>query len=508
LNLHEALGAWREAVGVGHVITDTQTLGEIETATFATAAKVSAVVCPASREELQECLRIANRFKVPVYPISRGKNWGYGSRVPAAGRSVLFALERMNRILDFDERLAYLTVEPGVSFAQAHKFLEERRARLMLGCPGSTPDASLVGNALERGIASGLNGERAQQVCGFEVVLPDGSCVNTGLGRFDAREARRVFSHGVGPSLDGLFTQSNLGIVTQMTFWLTPVPPFYQYFSFAINNANSLARLVDTLQTTKREGLVETSIGLFNAYKILSYVRRYIGPEDQSRRLRLENMPADYIEPLHGGAWFGEGALTAHNQEIGEIKRRLLKQSLSGAVDQLSFDDPNSGNPLVGESLNCSLASVYWRKDELPAEMDPDRDGCGLIWCCPVVPFRGQSLAAAVEIIEEVMDRFEFEPIIGAQCMSPRAIHVVASISYDRHESGHDEKALACHRRLADELAHGGFFPYRLGVQSMNSLPRAKDDSGRLLKILKRSIDPSDILAPGRYDFRSDWPEE
>ena len=51
-----------------------------------------------------------------------------------------------------------------------------------------------------------------------------------------------------------------------------------------------------------------------------------------------------------------------------------------------------------------------------------------------------------------------------------------------------------------------GFMPYRLGVQAMDSLPRPNDDSGAMFSVLKRALDPNDILAPGRYDFRGDWP--
>ena len=63
-------------------------------------------------------MRIANRWKVAVYPISSGRNWGYGSRVPAADGCVLLDLGRMNQIVDFNEELGYVTVEPGVTQAQ------------------------------------------------------------------------------------------------------------------------------------------------------------------------------------------------------------------------------------------------------------------------------------------------------------------------------------------------------------------------------------------------------
>ena len=77
----EALDQWTSLLGAEHVIADHTSRKAAETATFATTQKVPAILRPGSRDEVQECMRIANRFRIPVYPISSGKNWGYGSRV-------------------------------------------------------------------------------------------------------------------------------------------------------------------------------------------------------------------------------------------------------------------------------------------------------------------------------------------------------------------------------------------------------------------------------------------
>jgi 4-cresol dehydrogenase (hydroxylating) len=104
---------WSEVVGPENVITDRSALRKAETGTFATSHTIPAIVRPANRAEVQECLHIANRTNTPVYPISSGKNWGYGSSVPASDGCVLLDLGRMNRIVDFSEELGYVT-EPGL----------------------------------------------------------------------------------------------------------------------------------------------------------------------------------------------------------------------------------------------------------------------------------------------------------------------------------------------------------------------------------------------------------
>src|ERR1700722_10830224 len=89
---NQAIGQWTSLLGADHVIVDVRSRTAAETATFATTQTVSAIIRPANREELQECVRIANRFRIPVYPVSSGKNWGYGSGRAPAGANVFFLL--------------------------------------------------------------------------------------------------------------------------------------------------------------------------------------------------------------------------------------------------------------------------------------------------------------------------------------------------------------------------------------------------------------------------------
>ena len=173
-HLEMALEQWREQLGPENVILDPAGLRTAETATFATNIAVPAIVRPGNREEVQQVLRIANEWRIPVYPVSGGCNWGYGSRVPSANGCVLMDLGRMNRILDFSEDLAYITVEPGVTQQQVFAFLQERQSGLWMDATGASPHSSLVGNTVERGFGHTPYGDHFSHVCGMEVVLPNG----------------------------------------------------------------------------------------------------------------------------------------------------------------------------------------------------------------------------------------------------------------------------------------------------------------------------------------------
>ncbi|HEX8984570.1 MAG TPA: FAD-dependent oxidoreductase, partial [Bryobacteraceae bacterium] len=246
--IDRAIQEWSAVVGREHVIDDAPALAKAGTATFATSQATPAIVRPADRSQVQECVRIANRLGIPLYPISSGKNWGYGSRVPTADGSVLLDLSRMNRIVDFNEDLAYATVEPGVTQGQLYAFLRERGSRLWIDATGASPDCSVTGNTIERGFGHTPYGDHWAQVCGLEVVLPDGQCIETGFARYAGARAAPLSRWGLGPSLDGLFSQSNLGIVTRMTIWLMPAPECFQSFCCRCDGDDSIATLIDALR--------------------------------------------------------------------------------------------------------------------------------------------------------------------------------------------------------------------------------------------------------------------
>ena len=123
MTLSTALDAWRSVVGAENVSDSGANLEQARQATFASNNGALALVCPRSTAQVQACVRIAAIHRVPLYPVSRGKNWGLGSRVPARAGCVLLDLGRLDRIVEFDDKLGCLTVEPGVTFQQGSGFL-------------------------------------------------------------------------------------------------------------------------------------------------------------------------------------------------------------------------------------------------------------------------------------------------------------------------------------------------------------------------------------------------
>jgi len=504
--LEAALRLWRRALGDDHVVTAAAARRSAERATFQTSQRIPALLRPASRLEVQACLRIAGRFRVPIHPVSCGKNWGYGSRVPVRDGAVVMELARMSRIVEFDERLGYVTLEPGVTFRQLHAFLRRRRSRLHANPTGSTPDASPLANALERGLGHGPLGDRFNGVCGLEVVLPTGECVRTGFARLPGAAAAPLHRWGVGPWVDGLFSQSSFGVVTRLTLWLSPIPELGDRIAATIGSARDLPRAIDALRPLLLRGVLRNPVKLTNDYRVLSTATRYPrsitkGDGVLPRALVRALLPKPF-------SWALSGTLEYATARHRAPERRLLRDALAASCGRVVFTREARLRGKGGDGwaelhrpgVSRDVVATYWRKRSAPpAEPDPDRDRCGAIWCSPVVPMTGRAVAAAVRIVERTTADSGFEPMITITALDGRSAHLVIPIFFDHAVARDDRRALACARRLHARLARRGFFPYRLGVNSMRLLPAANGDDAAFRRRLKLACDPRSILSPGRY---------
>jgi 4-cresol dehydrogenase (hydroxylating) len=525
--LEVAIREWEGVLGPENVVREAADLKAAATATYASSRTIPAILRPASRQEVELTMRIANQWRIPVYPISSGRNWGYGSRVPSSDGCVLLDLSRMNRIVDFDEDLAYITVEPGVTQQQLFEFLRQRGSRLWIDSTGAGPNTSIIGNTVERGFGHTPYGDHFSHVCGLEVVLPTGQVMKTGFSRFTGSRTGALHRWGVGPFMDGLFTQSNFGIVTRMSVWLMPAPEYFQAYLFRCDSPNGLGPIVDALRPLRLNGTLRSTVHIVNDYKVLSGLQQYPWDEAAGQVPLPDDVMQSLRKKLQFGSWNASGGLYGTRGQVAEA-RRLLRKALAGRVDKLEFLDERKlrlaerfskvyqfvtgwdlsralelvrpvFGLLQGVPTDQPLASTYWRKKSPPpAAMDPDRDGCGLLWCSPVTPADGRQAEELVALSCGTLLEHGFEPAISLTMVTERSLACVVSITYDRSVSGEDEKAGACYQDLLGRLAKAGFYSYRLSSQSASAMPSSPGFDS-VLRTVKRGLDPNHILSPGRY---------
>ena len=498
-------------------------------ATFETNVAVLGAARPNGVGQVSIAARLCQEFAVPFYAISTGRNWGYGSAAPAK-EGLVIDLGQMDRIVEFNDQLGYVRLEPGVTIGHLYAFLQERGGRFWLDPAGSSATCSVIGNTLERGFGHTPYADHAANACAFEVVLPDGAVIETGLGALGRAAARNVYAPGIGPALGGLFCQSSLGIVTGMTIWLMPAPERFCAFFFAIGQPGRFPEVVNALRSLRLSGVVRSAVHIANAYRVLpAFVQC---PQDRingSGALvgsRLEELKRQF------GVldWHGSGGIYGSPALVREGKRRV-RRALKGLVTRLTFMNDNrlavvqrlrhvlkrvgalridrqldvlvpAYGLLKGEPTDHFLSTAYWRKTSpMPASPDPDRDRCGLIWCSVLSEASGAQADAVQKIATASLLECGFEPGMTTTLLGERCLEHVISIVYDREVDGQDQAAKGAFESLLASLMAAGYYPYRLPTFAQGILVAASPAYRALLARLKRTFDPQNLFANGRYTF-------
>jgi 4-cresol dehydrogenase (hydroxylating) len=497
-------------------------------------ARPVAVIQPASREEVQQIVRVAAANTLPLYPISTGKNWGYGDACAPVPGCLLLDLSRMNRILEVNIELAYAVVEPGVTQGQLSTHLEKTHLPLMMDCTGAGPDTSLIGNTLERGFGHSPYGDRFACSCNYEVVLADGSLITTGFGGYPNARAQHLYKWGVGPSLDGLLTQSNLGIVTRMTIWLMPKPESIEYFFVSLKTPEAIGGLVEALRRLRLQGTVRSTVHCFNERRLLAGRTRYPWNEVDGTQA-LEKQCPELFQRLCRKfglpSWGANGILAGSRQETAAARRRMKKElSHLPGLDRLIFLTekrfqwanrlarflrlwaPNHSldqylllarlgmDLLAGRPSYETLRGSHWR-----ARQDPDRtedpldSGSGLIWITPVLPMTEQAVREFTKLVEPLFHQFGFEYQMALSCTTERTLSAIMSISFDKNSLEETARAEQCAEKLLGVLLAQGYVPYRGSPAVMEQVRKQAPAYWKAVAHLKQAWDSQNILSPGRY---------
>ncbi|HEY3656331.1 MAG TPA: FAD-binding oxidoreductase [Steroidobacteraceae bacterium] len=461
----------------------------------------SAVISPASVEEVQKVLKVANETNVPLWPVSTGKNYAYGGPAPRMKGTAVLDLRRMNRIIEVNEKLGYVFVEPGVSYFDLYQHLRSIGSKLWVDCaaPGW---GSVLGNALERGAGYTPYGDHWGNQCGLEVILANGEIIRTGMGGVPKSKAWGAFKYGFGPYVDGMFTQSNLGVVTKMGMWLMGEPPAVKPMVIQFPREDSLAQIVDAVLPLRKAGI-------FNGGMMLSGILWEGG--GISPRTRWYDgkgaMPASAISQmardLDMGWWnlvtglYGTEALIASNFEI----IRDAMSSVPGAKVVTESDRPTDPafayrkKLMMGEPNMYEFNLINW----VP--------GGGHIAFSPALPLDGAEAEKVYSLCSNTVHAAGFD-WMGEFACQLRSCLQVQFLPFNRTDPDERKRAHETFHKLVGLCGDAGYGEYRTQLGFMDAVAKMynfNDNSFmRLNEAIKDALDPKGILAPGKSGI---WPK-
>ncbi len=502
-----ALAAMEQALGSGGVLTDPASLAEFRDP-FAPAGQEwyepSAILMPASTEEVQAVVRIANEYGTPLWTSGQGRNNGYGGPAPRLSGSFALSLRRMNRVLDVDEDSAWALLQPGVRFFDLYDHLRAIGSKLWM----SVPDlgwGSVVGNTLDHGVGYTPLGDHLANQCGMEVVLPDGELLRTGMGGMSNPRAWQVFKHGCGPSADGLFSQSNFGIVTQMGMWLMPPPECYMPGWLTLRKDSDLELLLEELRPLMLDGTIPNQPMIINAVCAAS---AFWGREDWFTGAGpIPEEVIDRIADTPGfGRWVMRFALYG-DEPIVEHQRRKVEAAFAripGAEVTFSKYD--------GRNLP-ELTNPHERVQAGIPSMDLDRmtrwyggEKGGHIGFSCAMPITGQDGAAIRDMVASELHAAGLD-YSGVIIVGKRHMIHVGLVVFDTEDAAQGKAAYDACKRLVGPAAKLGYGEYRSHIDFMDLVADQYDFNNhaqrRFAETIKDALDPKGILSPGKQGI---WP--
>ena len=333
--------AWRERLGDSVVLSGALAQQRYGRCTTGVERAIPAALRPA-RSLMSAIVAIAGDYSIPLYPISTGNNWGYGTAIPARDGCVVLDLSGLDRIVEMDAAIRSGHDRARCHPAKAQRLPRSQRLPFLVPVTGAGPHCSLLGNALERGYGITPYADHFAAVTALEAVLPDGRVYRSALSELGGKAADRAYKWGIGPYLDGLFAQSGFAIVTQMTIALAPRPERIQAFLFAVDRDSGLEAAVTAVQRVLRAlGGVSGSINLMNARRVLAMTAPYPGDRVGAEGVLPAAVVAELAAQYRVAAWTGFGALygnSGHRQGGAARDPKILRP----AVKRLRFITPEA----------------------------------------------------------------------------------------------------------------------------------------------------------------------
>jgi glycolate oxidase len=415
------------------------------------------VVEPETTEQVALVLEFAQRKHIAVTP--RGAGYGYvGGCVPEHG-GISLSLVRMNQIKEIAVSDGVAVVQPGVITARLQEAVRQR-GLFYPPDPASRKNSSIGGN-----IATNAGGPRCLKygvtrhyVLGLEVVLADGMIVRVG---------GRTLKNKTGFDLVGLFVGSEgmLGVVTEATLRLLPLPPARASLSASFQTIEAAAAAV---QAILQSGFLPSALEIADRFT-LEAAREHL-----AQRV-VPQGDAHLLVDLDGQEQSVKFELETLAAQVGSLGA-LTVESAFGEAECERLWDLRRG---FSESLKATGLTKLNEDVTVP---------------------RGR-LVDLIRFADQLQQRFGF-PVACFGHAGDGNIHVNVMVANPDDPEVQTQMETVLDELFRQVIDWGGAITgeHGIGLAKKRWWPAAvTKENLKLHRIIKSALDPSDILNPGKF---------
>ncbi len=435
------------------------------------------VVIPENSAQLIELVKFCNQNSIPIVPYISGNNVG-GLTIPEQGGIVVDFGKKMNKILHINDNMMYALLEPGVTFGELKKHLDDNYPHLRYSYPFAPPYAGVVGNV----ILSGMNnlscklGSMGDSINGLEVITVDGELIRIGSCFYgkDTADDDSWWSRYPMPDLMGLFInwQGMTGLVTKCAVQLWPNPPFkktYLGIVFGLPDIGPVIRevgrteIVDDISAVSIE-VVKMAVELPEPVKIAG-------------------------EPDFAGLF----SISGKTESLLRAKEEYLKltiENLKKKGIKILLVDADEFTKLFSLRVRCHL--------DLPAVILSLVEYSGLTWFGSYAPTH--KLENLILKVNDLFIKYKVPPFIYMKIMKHAHYGIFRPIlRYNKYKD--EEKIHNLLNEIAELCIAEGCIPYKTPAWMTEKMREVINPGWlKLFDKIKNCIDPNNIFNPGRWN--------
>lgn len=331
---------------------------------------------------------------------------------------------------------------------------------------------------VDRGTGFTPTATHHQNMAGLEILLADGDLVRTGQFAISNSASAHLSKFTFGPSIEGLFLQSNLGVVTKMGIWLTPQPDAYASCFFEMPEIEDIEIIVDVFGALRQNGVIPNTIFLSNIIEVMAMIkkREEFWSEQGPIPAAVLN---DIQKEFNLGYWNARFGLFGPRRilqaQLEEIQQTIKTRSptgtfrfelFSGEENQTlvasNIPDPHGG-PFVGVPTLWSLPMVKFRlsKDEKGIAAHGDFSS--------IIPSDGKAARRWVEESKRICEKHGFD-LFCDFFMHERHLIFVNFQPFDKTQAWQRNAVQAIFADMYQEAKTKGFSNYRSHVNHMGKI--------------------------------------